>query len=508
MKNPSNASCPVRPRPALRVEHLEARRLLAGVTGGGTEVLSNRFVGANGNTFDQVLMTGSSVTVTADPGQVTRVSYLDLQGDIVQAEFSGAGSLTIILDQSGGPAPAANYLQPEVDYVSGLASLVVRGSDASTNFRIFAVSKATAVNQALFDDAHTGGNQRAEVSRLTILADPLNFGGSNFGGVFAGNAVFAAAEGFVGILADNVHVQSIVRIGGLQASGSAIPVLHFGANSQFVDVEVPGVLADFVSPNGRLIDDLGGLAFSVTFVGSPSGPVFLDPLTGAVPPDPADELFLSSNSASPGFHVLRGTAGDDVFTGDVRKDFFTGGDGDDLLMGFGGADILLGDAGRDTLQGGEGDDILWGGSGADGINGGAGDDLVWDGGDGADVLTGGLGADTWVILPSSSAESVATIVDTAKGDRIFLLGSGGVTFNAARLVLGGAAGFQDYLNAAAAGAATEAVTWFQFNGDTYLVQDRGAAATFAFGTDVVVRLTGLNDLSSMESDGAGLLTVV
>ena len=64
-------------RSSLRVEALEQRQLLAAITGQGTEVLSN-VVHSNGNVYDQVLMTGSSVTVTADAGQVTRVSFLDL----------------------------------------------------------------------------------------------------------------------------------------------------------------------------------------------------------------------------------------------------------------------------------------------------------------------------------------------------------------------------------------------------------------------------------------------
>jgi len=64
-------------------------------------------------------MTGSSVTVTADAGQVTRVSFMDLSGDIVQAEFSGKGSLTISLDQFKAAAEATTYNQPGVSYVSG-----------------------------------------------------------------------------------------------------------------------------------------------------------------------------------------------------------------------------------------------------------------------------------------------------------------------------------------------------------------------------------------------------
>jgi hypothetical protein len=134
-------------RSHLKLEALEARQLLAGVTGGGTEVGSD-IHHPNGNTYDQVLMTGSSVTVTADAGQITRVSFLDLQGDIVQAEFSGAGDLTISLDKFVGPAEAANYVQPGVKYVQGLATFTITGENASTNFSVFSVGSGNAVVQS------------------------------------------------------------------------------------------------------------------------------------------------------------------------------------------------------------------------------------------------------------------------------------------------------------------------------------------------------------------------
>ena len=76
-------------RPSLRLESLEQRQLLATIlAGSGSEVGSN-IVHSNGNTYDQILLTGPSVTVSADPGQVVRISYLDLGGDIVQTKFSG-----------------------------------------------------------------------------------------------------------------------------------------------------------------------------------------------------------------------------------------------------------------------------------------------------------------------------------------------------------------------------------------------------------------------------------
>ena len=41
----------------------------------------------NGNIFDQVLFTGQSVKLRAKEGQITRVSFLDQNEDIVQVEF-------------------------------------------------------------------------------------------------------------------------------------------------------------------------------------------------------------------------------------------------------------------------------------------------------------------------------------------------------------------------------------------------------------------------------------
>ena len=52
----------------------------------------------NGNVFDQVLLTGPSIKLKAKPGQITRVSFMDENEDIVQVEFSGAGTFTVTLD--------------------------------------------------------------------------------------------------------------------------------------------------------------------------------------------------------------------------------------------------------------------------------------------------------------------------------------------------------------------------------------------------------------------------
>ncbi|HYD84562.1 MAG TPA: hypothetical protein VEA63_10930, partial [Opitutus sp.] len=77
----------------------------------------------NGNVYDQLLMTGRAATLRADAGQVTRCSFIDLNDDIVQVEFSGRGNLTLVLDGVSGPARPVNYNQA-VEYVKGHATIV------------------------------------------------------------------------------------------------------------------------------------------------------------------------------------------------------------------------------------------------------------------------------------------------------------------------------------------------------------------------------------------------
>src|SRR4051812_34221171 len=74
----------------------------ATVSGAAVEVASS-IRHPNGNIYDQVLLTGPSATVTngwsdptaaargTSPDKITRIAFVDLNGDIVQVEFSGAG---------------------------------------------------------------------------------------------------------------------------------------------------------------------------------------------------------------------------------------------------------------------------------------------------------------------------------------------------------------------------------------------------------------------------------
>ena len=64
-------------------------------------------------------------------------------------------------------------------------------------------------------------------------------------------------------------------------------------------------------------------------------------------------------------HMLKGGAGNDVFTGSLQADTLEGGWGRDVLQGFGGDDLLRGGADNDILIGNAGSDRLEGGAGRD-----------------------------------------------------------------------------------------------------------------------------------------------
>ncbi|NKE66410.1 hypothetical protein RAMLITH_11310 [Ramlibacter sp. RBP-2] len=155
-----------------------------------------------------------------------------------------------------------------------------------------------------------------------------------------------------------------------------------------------------------------------------------------------------------------------------------------------------------TVTGGSGADSLTATGSGDTLNGGAGNDTLT----GADLttLSGGAGNDIFVMNKPSNVNSYSTIADAASGDVIDLDAANGgtVVFTQSAIVLAGTAVFQDYANAAvnALGADADNAAWFQFGGNTYIVQsgrDHSGAGTPDFGNnvDAIIKLTGLVDLS-------------
>ncbi len=105
-----------------------------------------------------------------------------------------------------------------------------------------------------------GGNNVADVQRLTIVADPSNANGSTFGGIRAGNTVFGGSAGVVGISAANVQVQDTVVIGDINTTGSGLPTLTFGSSSNFATLRVAG--GDLQNGNSLISSGIRAISYT------------------------------------------------------------------------------------------------------------------------------------------------------------------------------------------------------------------------------------------------------
>ena len=192
-------------------------------SGFGTVVLENQNH-PNGNVYDQVLMTGPTVTIAADPGQVVRVSFLDENEDIVQVEFAGAGSVTVELDPDTyrGAALPARYNQ-NVRYVQGRPTIRVQNATADSFLTVFSVGRANAVNPTLFPAGMTY-DAMADVRLIEVH-------GAEMGAILTGNVRYGAPDGATGIQAPDTAVRHRVVVGELTAGNLAVPLLRLGSGS-------------------------------------------------------------------------------------------------------------------------------------------------------------------------------------------------------------------------------------------------------------------------------------
>ncbi len=205
------------------------------VLDGSGDIAGENIQHANGNVFDQILLTGESVQLQAKPGQITRVSFMDENEDIVQVEFSGNGTFTVTLDPATflPPAIPPRYNQ-SVEYVTGKPSVVIDGADANTFFSIFTVGKINAFNQALFPEGQVYDAQ-ADVALVEVVNS------TGLGGVQLSNTVFSGSTGRVGVDARGVSIAVRLTVGDIDASGDAVPHLLFGDGSFTVPAGNPGL---------------------------------------------------------------------------------------------------------------------------------------------------------------------------------------------------------------------------------------------------------------------------
>ena len=190
--------------------------------------------GPAGNVCDQFLLTGLAGTFSADYGQIARMSFLDLNDSIVQVELSGQGAITVVLDEStaSGPAAPVRYNQPGIQYMKGKATIVLAGADETTHFTIYSVGTANNPGVTIPGVVYNGW---ADVAAAGIVS-----GDGKLGGIHQGDTGFSSALGYAGIYAPTVaSVGGVVVVHGINASGSALPYLHFAPGGA-VQVKIAG----------------------------------------------------------------------------------------------------------------------------------------------------------------------------------------------------------------------------------------------------------------------------
>ena len=217
---------------------------------GSGDVVGENIQHPSGNIFDQVLLTGQSVKLRAKENQITRVSFMDENEDIVQVEFSGIGTFTVNLDPATflPPAIPPRYNQA-VEYVTGKPSVVIEGADSNTFFSIFTVGSINAVNQALFLEGQVYDAQ-ADVTLVEVINS------TGMGGMQLSNSVFSAITGRTGLVAEGVPIAVRLTMGDIDASGDAVPHLLFATGSFTVPAGNPGMRitgGDLLQSNGASV---------------------------------------------------------------------------------------------------------------------------------------------------------------------------------------------------------------------------------------------------------------
>lgn len=212
--------------------------------------------------------------------------------------------------------------------------------------------------------------------------------------------------------------------------------------------------------------------------------------------------------------------GDLSWVASALKGAFTGmlGEGDNTVDTslVKGVSTWKADAGNDTIRAvnsynnvidaGAGNNTVTTGSGNDTIRVGAGNSTVRSG-SGLDKIKVGAGDHVFVQTINADGNTFAELTGFGHGDALQLVSVLGSIMATAELVTLGSATFDDILLQAAANT-TPHVSYFGFEGNTYIVSDVSAQATFQNGKDQVVKLVGVVDFSQATWEAAtGTLTL-
>ncbi len=201
----------------------------------------------NGHIYDQFLLSGAAGTFTAEPSEIARLSFLDPADSIVQVEMSGAGAITVVLEDATGPAAPTLYNQSGIRYMKGKPTVILAGADATTHFTVYSVGTATNPGVTRLDAPYAGWADLAAAG--IVSAD------GKLGGLHQGNVRYNSDRGYTGIVAPDVAtVGGLAVVHDVLARGPTLPFLYFAANGAVALKIAGGTLAQ---PNGASVSVRG-----------------------------------------------------------------------------------------------------------------------------------------------------------------------------------------------------------------------------------------------------------
>jgi S-layer protein len=394
----------------------------------------------------------NKVNVAVDLGQTLAVSNIASGGTVTYEAAQTAASTITVANAATGTADTFNV---------GITSAAARNINALT------ISNVETINFATDDTATTSTGIEHTASLTAAAATTVNVSGD------AGLTLTFTGTALTTFDASGVTDGDVTWTAGALAAAASI---KGGATSDANVIVLSAALDD------------------ITYVGG-SG-------TDTITMNHATNHDATTNSFTLGNGTNTLTAGNN--------------DGDNTVTGGTGVDTITVGNGTNTITTGDGNDVITVGTGANTISAGAGNDTVTIGAStGTSTVDVGAGTDAIVFTGVQAAAGFYTsITGLGAGDTIDFSATANGALSAgalgAKITLGGASSFANYLDAATAGdgSTNSAFHWFQFNGNTYVTLDNSSNATFQDGGDQVVELTGLVNLAAAEQDGSYLVTLV
>lgn len=491
----------------------------AGVTASiGTGVAASFAGGADvltvGATTKAITMGGGNDTVNLT------VAALGTGGSI----DAGAGSADV-LSMSATNAVTASAGTTFAGTVKGFEVLKL-AANAAANPTIDLANLNNASNNSIHTVEFAATNTGSITLANLTSGDLVQFDAAQTAGKTVTASVTGAVTGTSDVL--NLKVTNVAAIDVKTIDASNVETVNFLTNDTANDADATIAtthlqhVAALTDAAAKTITVTGDAGLNLTFTGTA--------LTSFDASGVTDGSVTFTTGALANVATIKGGAYNDTLVATTATKAVTidGGAGDDTItvtnannntiVGGAGNDTILVGNGNNTITGGAGNDTITVGTGANTINTGDGNDTVNIGASaGLNTVTFGTGTDTLKLVGIQTAAGYyTTATGLNAGDKIDLsvvidtsTAVSAQTSLGSAVTLGGAASFANYLDAASAGDGKSVNTilhWFQYAGNTYIVEDTSTAATFQDGHDTVVCLTGLVDLSTA-TVAAGLITL-